>query len=399
MIVKQLLFLLILMTVAQAHVYECRNTNHHRIHIVTLDPQGYEIDFVKAHNSVLGRETVAAMALRSKAMIAINGGFFEIGNGQDGMPSGTLVINDQVIGLRSVEHACLMLEKNQLSIKLLSNNLRILIENKPLSLRKVNQFATKGDVILYTSAWGKNTLTPFIDRQEVTIDTLGNILAIAAHGNSAIPENGLVISFPSTFNLSSLAIGGKLTIDFSQSLLREKSGLSALMGIPMLIANGKINPEIGKSQSSFYTLPHARTAIGLKPNGDIILIVAEHAYSRPLEEITLAEVKTFLQTNKTTLTENYKKSPQNLTLAELKTAIQKGFSAPDGAVGLSIQELAHLMLELGCSDALNLDGGGSASLWLFDHIVTTSIGDQDEAIGQSILRPVSDAIVFKKKHS
>lgn len=40
---------------------------------------------------------------------------------------------------------------------------------------------------------------------------------------------------------------------------------------------------------------------------------------------------------------------------------QKGYSE-----GMSVHELAGLMLELGCSDALNLDGGGSTVMLLRD---------------------------------
>ena len=37
---------------------------------------------------------------------------------------------------------------------------------------------------------------------------------------------------------------------------------------------------------------------------------------------------------------------------------------PTHAVGMNIQELAHLVRVLGGVDALNLDGGGSTTLWL-----------------------------------
>ena len=54
------------------------------------------------------------------------------------------------------------------------------------------------------------------------------------------------------------------------------------------------------------------------------------------------------------------------------------------------------MSELGCESAINLDGGGSSSLYLNHKIVNQTIGDQDEGMGQTIARPVSNAIVFKR---
>jgi exopolysaccharide biosynthesis protein len=50
----------------------------------------------------------------------------------------------------------------------------------------------------------------------------------------------------------------------------------------------------------------------------------------------------------------------------------------------------------GCQYAINLDGGGSSTLWLEDKVVNQTIGDVDENNSQATERPVSDAIVFRK---
>lgn len=55
------------------------------------------------------------------------------------------------------------------------------------------------------------------------------------------------------------------------------------------------------------------------------------------------------------------------------------------------------MLEQGCISAINLDGGGSSSLYIQGKYINNQIGDKDEASGLAVVRPVSDAIVFKKK--
>ncbi|MBD3883371.1 phosphodiester glycosidase family protein [Phormidium tenue FACHB-886] len=63
---------------------------------------------------------------------------------------------------------------------------------------------------------------------------------------------------------------------------------------------------------------------------------------------------------------------------------------PDGS-GLTLQELANFMKSLGVQKALNLDGGGSASLY-FDG--TTYYGKLDEA-GNPIERPVKSVLLVK----
>jgi len=59
--------------------------------------------------------------------------------------------------------------------------------------------------------------------------------------------------------------------------------------------------------------------------------------------------------------------------------------------------LAEFMHNLGCVSAINLDGGGSSSLYIAGKYINESIGDSDEGAGQITIRPVSDAIVFKRK--
>lgn len=59
---------------------------------------------------------------------------------------------------------------------------------------------------------------------------------------------------------------------------------------------------------------------------------------------------------------------------------------PKVSKGMTLAELAALMKSLGCSDALNLDGGGSTTLYLRGRVVNSpsDTGNRE--------RPVSDAI-------
>ena len=67
------------------------------------------------------------------------------------------------------------------------------------------------------------------------------------------------------------------------------------------------------------------------------------------------------------------------------------------AQGLSLGELTHLMQTLGCRDAINLDGGGSTTLWLHNQpdggVVNYPCDNkQFDHLGE---RPVSNAVVIK----
>jgi exopolysaccharide biosynthesis protein len=61
------------------------------------------------------------------------------------------------------------------------------------------------------------------------------------------------------------------------------------------------------------------------------------------------------------------------------------------SVGMTLDELSSFMADLGCEDALNFDGGGSATLW-YDGEVRNSPCDRAE-------REIANCLVIVKKKS
>lgn len=62
---------------------------------------------------------------------------------------------------------------------------------------------------------------------------------------------------------------------------------------------------------------------------------------------------------------------------------------PGLSVGMSFQEMAAYFIKLGCTHAVNLDGGGSASMWVFGQTVSSPSEGQE--------RPVANGLVLVKK--
>jgi exopolysaccharide biosynthesis protein len=59
---------------------------------------------------------------------------------------------------------------------------------------------------------------------------------------------------------------------------------------------------------------------------------------------------------------------------------------PAVSVGMSLQELAEYLLSLGAVDAMNLDGGGSTTMYLDGKVVNTpSDKDGERKIGDAIV--------------
>ena len=59
---------------------------------------------------------------------------------------------------------------------------------------------------------------------------------------------------------------------------------------------------------------------------------------------------------------------------------------PGVSVGMNLQELAEYLLSLGATDAMNLDGGGSTTMFLDGRVVNTPSDKEGERkIGDAIL--------------
>lgn len=210
--------------------YEVQKLDKHVVHIVTVNAKKYNVNIVKANDGAVGRETVSSMAKRSNAEIAINGGFFEIGDHTDGTPSRSLVIDGKVY-----KEA-----RNQLESLVIIDSGKVLIQ-------------------------------------------------------SANPRE----------------------------YIQKKPHASLVSGIPLLIAHGKIFHNLLQKNGEFYRKSHARTAN--KPDGTIIIIVAEHHYQKDLVSITLGEVKSLMQEKVALLSQKYGKKPGDITLNELKEILADHF--------------------------------------------------------------------------
>ncbi len=110
-------------------------------------------------------------------------------------------------------------------------------------------------------------------------------------------------------------------------------------GALILIKDGKIitDHSIEKTIESFRLCKHARTAVGIRENGDWVIVVISQ--------------------------------------------YQKGWG------GMTIAELSKFMLELKALHAVNLDGGSSSKMVVKDQVMNSSL----------INRPVADAILIFEK--
>ncbi len=278
-------------TLSQELDYKKTTTENHVIHILTIDPKLYRLELVKAHNGVFGRETVPEIALRKNAVAAVNAGFFEIGNSEDGRPSGNLIINGMILGLAKEPRSSLILDHDKLDIARIRGNIKITHGNNEIEINKVNQFVNdSNDVALYNSLWGLTTLTPY-KRREFLINSENIITQCFEHGDNYISNSGWILSLPLSYTTFPINVGDKVILDINfeqeqEQLYSKHPIINSVTGIPMLINEGKIIAELENFGSKSFSMnPHARTAIGFRADGVIIILVAEHLYAQPLREL------------------------------------------------------------------------------------------------------------------
>lgn len=113
---------------------------------------------------------------------------------------------------------------------------------------------------------------------------------------------------------------------------------------PLLVIDGnRLAPE-NVCPEAFALRTHPRTAIGLRANGSAVLLTADGRH-------------------------------------------------PEHATGLTLPQLAWIMQMLGCTDAINLDGGGSTCMWIEPGGVVNHPSD-NQAFDHFGVRPVPNVIAL-----
>jgi exopolysaccharide biosynthesis protein len=323
------------------------------VHILEIDPHKFELTLKHAKDRAQAIETVANLARDNNAIAAINGGYFHLGDGRDGLPAGNLKIDKQWYGIASSIRAAVgwsndgsikVIDRIQTKTSLKFNGYKFPVHN-------VNHPNLSKRAVLYTEAFGQYTGS---SRGSTDIVIQNNkVLTINTEGKTKIPENGYVYSLGQQLkNVHSPKINDsvEMNIEILPQLKKDQYALwqkveNILGGIPLLIENGQVLLESAreKSLTKFFTKRYARTALGILPNGHWVFIVVESS--------------------------RYTKSP-----------------------GMTLLELARFMKSQGVVQAINLDGGSSSTMVVNDKVVNHPEGEfEDMAIPMT--RRVGDGIL------
>lgn len=355
-------FLLSLSGVQYTHLQISENspdfsfiTDKQSVHILNIDPKLYEIKPIKALDDGIGRESVLSIANRYGAIASVNGGFFSIGGTLDGKPAGALKIQDWY-ALPFKPRGCIGWSGDEQNPKM--DRLLVSVKGKyglnPISIDGLNRGRQKGEIVLFTPCFHKTTLTNPDGEEVVVVNDV--VESIRKGGSTKIPENGYVLSIEKSHPLfHTFAIGKPVTFSMQITPILQRGSAKEwenfdyiVGGTPILIYDRvKVTDfQAEQTRATFLSDKHARTAVGVLPDGHWIFVVVDRT---------------------------------------------------EDSNGVTMEELASLMVKLGCVHALNLDGGGSSTMVYQNAIKNSPRGDEDEGNGEQTVRRVSDAIIIRAK--
>ena len=287
-----------------------------RINIVEIS-QGANEDLIIepaiASNTLASRSKISKIANRENAIVAINGGYFKP---QTGVPLGTLMINKKIYTGPIYDRVAMGFFDNGYDMARLKLNAELKTNKGNLKIDNVNQpRMLSTHVIVYTKDWG--TFSPNIPKYGVQIVVEDGKLVKTSYKPCEIPENGYVIVGPES-KLTPFLNAKKYQLDVR--LNPDWNGVNhVISGGPFLVRNGEVYVDITDEKLTAIGGRNPRTAIGYTINNNLLLITAD--------------------------------------------------GRENSSIGLTLFELANLMKELGCVNAMNLDGGSSTVMYVNGQVV------------------------------
>ena len=310
---------------------------------------------VLANDEIVDTETVPDIAMRQRAIAAINAGFFLLPAGD---PSGIYKLGGQLISdtrrLRGaigiVRHGA----KTRLVFGRVSASMRLRLPRRArpdaiLDITGVDTTRQRGKLMLFTPAYHAHTDTApngvewVIEGKPLRV-TAGPFTA----GKTRIPRHGFVLSYGGTSApppLKPLRTGSRVELDTDYTApdgreLEWERAETIVGGAGLLLQDGVLVPDwtIEQFSVTFAAARHPRTLVGTHADGSLWLVTVDGRQ-------------------------------------------------PTLSVGMTLAELRAFARALGLRNALNLDGGGSTTMWVKGKVVNSP----SDAAGA---RKVSDAFII-----
>lgn len=331
------------------------------MNILRLDLKKIRLDVHHAKDAAIGTEKTSSIATRHGAFAAINAGFFRLDKSEfAGDPAGILQIDGELLSESEKDRAALAIYNGRKRTKVyfgLANShawVSISPNFSSLTVDGINREPKADEAILFTKEFGKlpissqNVLKIILSRCRFTC---GRAKISEDKEATSVPTDGYVFAlYGKSAVLLTDDLKKKLTDDFLSVIVsniskfvgkkerRIEEADDITNGVSLLVRNRKIQLtwEQEKTNKAFVETRHPRTAVAKLKDGKFLMITVD------------------------------------------------GRSEASGGIGL--QDLAEYLVSLGAVDAMNLDGGGSTTMFVDGKVVNKPSDKEGE-------RKVSDAIL------
>ena len=244
---------------------------------------------------------------KDNAIVSVNGGYFKQ---QTGAPLGLLMIDGRVYSGPMYNRVALGIFDNKFEMARAGLDITLHTNKNSLKIDNINQPRTlAAHTLVYDTLWGKYAPAPpkggmlvIVDDKKIT----GTSLTAAA-----IPENGFVISAPKS-KVEGILNDKRIRLEIKTNP-EWKEVKHIISGGPYLIKDGEIYVDATAQKLNSISGRNPRTAIGYTSDNNIIIVTADGRES--------------------------------------------------SSVGLTLMELARYMKQIGCANAMNLDGGSSTVMY------------------------------------
>lgn len=301
------------------------------VQLLRLDPAKVTVESTVAGGRVMSLETVPDMAARTKAIAAINAGFFVVRNGD---PAGLLEVRDELVSETGLMRGAVgIVRQAGLPTRLIFDRVTAAVtlrfdadgESYSMPIDGIDTTRVRSKLMLYTPAFGPDSDTAAAGAEwQIDGAPLRVTEARLDAGKTTIPRAGAVLSFGGTVlptALEHLRVGQAVSLETSFQTAfgtPPESWVEAadiVGGAGLLVYKGKPVVEWGEEQlrDAFATERHPRTMVGASQGGAIWLVTVDGRN-------------------------------------------------PHVSIGMTFADLQRLARELNLYYALNLDGGGSTTM-------------------------------------
>ena len=299
---------------------------------VDLNNLAFELKPVLAQKETgFTKEKVSQLAAKTNAIAAINGTYFA----NDGTPLGLLMLDGKMVSYPWGQRTALGITGDK---KVLIDNVGLVSrvstpDGRNLAADGVNCARGENQLIIYTNQRGLTTKT---NESGLEIAVLNNKVVSIGNGNLPIPAGGYVVSAHGTKRelLQGVLLDSPLQIELALSTDWLNQGVvHILSGGPRLVKGGKlfITAQEEKFRQDITQGRAPRSAIGVTKDQKLLLVAVSGRQ-------------------------------------------------PSRSVGLTLNELAQLMIRNGAVEGMNLDGGGSTTLLVQGQVVNLPSDGQERKV-------------------